>query len=126
MPMNALPLHSEPESADSRVAASLRALIAGRDVDHDALADYLGISRSSLFNKLAGRTQWKLQEALDAATYFGASVDDLLGGLGGLVTPTSPDVAVRVRKSPAGRKADGASESLSQRVRLEGLEPPTF
>lgn len=42
-----------------------------------AVADRLGISRSSLFNKLRGSNEFSLSEAFDLSRILGVTVDEL-------------------------------------------------
>lgn len=44
----------------------------------DAVAKAIGISRSSLYDKLAGKRPWMLSEVIDLASYMGCTVNDLL------------------------------------------------
>lgn len=51
-------------------------------VDHsttkDALAKAIGISRSSLYDKMNGRRPWMLVEIIDLAEFMGCTVQDLI------------------------------------------------
>ena len=95
-----------------------------RQVPTEVIAEVCGVGRTAVFAKLNGSSAWKLREVVLLAEYFDVSVDELISGVVSVVPAAG--LPPRIRRSPAGRKADGASESLSQRVRLEGLEPPTF
>lgn len=44
----------------------------------DAVAKAIGISRSSLYDKLSGKRPWMLVEVMDLASYMGCTVNDLL------------------------------------------------
>ena len=44
----------------------------------DAVAKSIGISRSSLYDKLSGKRPWMLSEVIDLASYMGCTVNDLL------------------------------------------------
>ena len=44
----------------------------------DAVAKAIGISRSSLYDKLSGKRPWMLSEVIDLASYMGCTVNDLL------------------------------------------------
>ncbi|WP_281858508.1 hypothetical protein, partial [Salana multivorans] len=110
--MNAIPLYSERPSGDAQISASLKALIAGMGLDREAFAAYLGISLPAFYNKLAGRSPWRLQEAIDAAAYVGAELSELISG--------QVQVRPQERRSPSSANRGGASASLSQRARPEG------
>lgn len=42
------------------------------------LAKAIGISRSSLYDKMAGRSPWMLSDVMSLAEHMGCSVQDLL------------------------------------------------
>lgn len=44
----------------------------------DAIAKAIGISRSSLYDKMSGKRPWMLSEVIDLAAFMGCSVEDLL------------------------------------------------
>jgi DNA-binding XRE family transcriptional regulator len=44
----------------------------------DAIAKHIGISRSSLYDKLNGKRPWMLNEAIDLASLMGCTVADLI------------------------------------------------
>lgn len=54
------------------------------NVTVNAIACAIGISRSSLYDKLNGKRPWMLTEVIDLADYMGCTVNDLL---------VSPEVA---------------------------------
>lgn len=75
---------------DDTIRRAVKALIHGRDVKTDAVADAIGISRATLYNRLRGRGRqqaFQAGEVADLAAYFGLRVDDLYSGLGGRFTP---------------------------------------
>lgn len=48
-----------------------------KGVSKDALANSLGISRSSFFNKVNGRNEFSLSEAFKVSRMLGISIDQL-------------------------------------------------
>lgn len=76
--------------ADATIAASVRALCSGRDVAPEMVAAVVGMTKSSIYNKLKGASPWKASEVSDIASYFGVRVGDLYDGLGGKFTPQPP------------------------------------
>lgn len=51
--------------------------VEARGTTRDAIAVQLGISRSSLFNKLRGDKEFSLQEAFNLSRILGISLDEL-------------------------------------------------
>lgn len=73
------------EVADTQKGGEMEAIKANVDryVDEhattkDALAKALSISRSSLYDKLAGKRPWMLDEVISLADLMGCTVNDLL------------------------------------------------
>ncbi len=48
-----------------------------RGVTRDAIADKLGISRSSFFNKMRGSYEFSLSEAFELSRMLGITLDEL-------------------------------------------------
>lgn len=44
----------------------------------EAIANGIGISRSSLYDKINGRSHWTLDEAIAMADFMGCTVQDLI------------------------------------------------
>lgn len=49
-----------------------------RNTTKDAVAKAIGISRSSLYDKLGGKRPWLLSEVIDLAAYMGCTVNDII------------------------------------------------
>lgn len=60
------------------IKASVEAYVSQHGVTKDAVAQAIGISRSSLYDKLSGKRPWMLAEVIDLASYMGCTVNDLL------------------------------------------------
>lgn len=97
-------------SVDERIAASVRALTAGRGMRNVELKEVLGIGSNAIFMKLRGDSPWKASEVAALAEHFDVSVGDLYDGLG----------LFRDTKRPH-RATGGASLA----VRHQGFEPRT-
>jgi hypothetical protein len=75
--------------ADDMVRASVRALMAGRRHNYATLAEAVGMSDETLRRKLKAtgpRSAFTAGELAVLADYFGRTLDDLVTGLGGMVT----------------------------------------
>ena len=108
------------------ISAAVRALLSGRGYSPDALCEVTDTTASTLFRKLNGSSPWKAREVAAIAEFFDVSVGALYDGLGGIVAGPSRRPGAGTRRSPSPANREGASVSLSQRARPEGLEPPTF
>lgn len=53
------------------------AYIARTGISRESLAESIGLSRSSFYQKLSGETEFKLGEAFALADVLGCTVDDL-------------------------------------------------
>jgi hypothetical protein len=72
---------STPGVVDARISSTVRALIAYQSKDVRQLALMIGVSRTSLYNRLAGLTPWSAAEVKRAADALGVSVATLYDGL---------------------------------------------
>lgn len=50
----------------------------GHNTTKDALAKAIGISRSSLYDKMSGKRPWMLEEVIKLADFMGCTVQDLI------------------------------------------------
>lgn len=48
------------------------------DTTREALAKAIGISRSSLYDKMSGKRPWMLEEVIKLADFMGCTVQDLI------------------------------------------------
>lgn len=64
-------------------ARNLKALMKERKLTHAALAEAVGVSRSSITQYTLGTKMPKVEHLRDIARYFGVSLDDLAGDGGG-------------------------------------------
>ena len=55
------------------------------DTTREALAKAIGISRSSLYDKMSGKRPWMLDEVIRLADYMGCTVQDLITAAPGVV-----------------------------------------
>jgi len=60
------------------IRANIEQYISDHDTTKDAIASAIGISRSSLYDKLSGKRPWMLIEVIDLADFMSCTVDDLL------------------------------------------------
>lgn len=90
---------------DRTIGATVRALLSGRGVSPDRLAEHLGISRGSLYDRMRGAKAFRASEVARSAAFLGVAVADLYDGLNGKVTPPpDPDGDVMTDwKSPSRR-----------------------
>lgn len=89
------------------VAANVRAEMARLGIRQSEVAQALGIGQPSVSAKRQGHTPFTLNELAVIAPMLGMTVGELIDGA----------VAAGVRRSPAGRGADGATGPLSQTER---------
>lgn len=82
--------YSETPNVDQRIAASVRALAAGRGMRNVELSDVLGVGANAVFMKLRGDSPWKATEVAALAEHFDVSVGDLFDGLGLFGDTTKP------------------------------------
>lgn len=73
-------------TADENVSTVVKMLIAGKRGTADELAHFLGISRSTVFEKLNGNRRWYAAEVQGLADYFKAPIDVFYGGTAKLLT----------------------------------------
>lgn len=60
---------------------TLKALLAYKGVTVTSAAEHLGISRSAMYERMAGATQFKASELQALADFLGVSVNVLFDGL---------------------------------------------
>ena len=60
------------------IKANVDAWVIEHFTTKDAIARGIGISRSSLYDKLSGKRHWMLGEVIDLADHMGCTVNDLL------------------------------------------------
>jgi DNA-binding XRE family transcriptional regulator len=60
------------------IKANIECYIDGHATTKDAIAQAMGISRSSLYDKLSGKRPWMLSEVIDLARFMNCTVNDLL------------------------------------------------
>ncbi len=76
--------------ADDTIRRTVRALMHGRGLKVEDLADGIGMQRSTLYRRLSGngrKQAFAAGEVADIAAFFGVPVGDLYDGLGGRFTP---------------------------------------
>lgn len=56
----------------------IRGELRRKKLNHDALADYLGVSRSTISNRLNGNIEWSLRDAFRAAEFLEADLKEIL------------------------------------------------
>lgn len=56
---------------------NLRAELARASMNQSDLADYLGISKESVKNKIGGKRDWKIREMREIQKRFGGTLDYL-------------------------------------------------
>lgn len=60
------------------IKANIEEYIDENATTKDAIAQAIGISRSSLYDKLSGKRPWMLSEVIDLASFMNCTVNDLL------------------------------------------------
>lgn len=81
-------------SADNTIRASIKALLSGRGMSKEDLADEIGMSHATMYRRLAARGSeqaFKAGEVASIASALGVHVGQLYDGLGGTFVPTPPD-----------------------------------
>ena len=68
---------------DATISAVVRALTSGRGLAPEVLTEVLGVTKTSVYNKLRGSAPWKASEVKALADYFAVEVADIYDGLGG-------------------------------------------
>ena len=63
---------------EDAIKANVDSYVVEHETTKDALALAIGISRSSLYDKLSGKRPWMLSEVIDLANHMGCTVNDLL------------------------------------------------
>lgn len=82
------PESAAAELADDTIRRSVKALIAARAVTPDAVADAIGMTRSTFYRRVSGRgAPFTGGEVQAIADVFEVPVADLFSGLGGVVVP---------------------------------------
>lgn len=107
---NVIAFPINPTAAGS-VAEEVRAVMGRRRISGTELGRLTGKSQAYWWRRLSGETPFDVNDLLTVATILNVKVKSLVAPLDG--ESPSPD-------------GGGASTSLSQRARPEGLEPPTF
>lgn len=51
-----------------------------RNLKQDALADYLGVTRSTLSYRLCGKVKWLFEDVLDTCQFFDKPIEEIIGG----------------------------------------------
>lgn len=84
MGMSTAPVTTLPRRDDDAViSATVSALISGRRTKPEAVAAAVGMSKSSMYNKLNGTAPWKAAEVSDLARHFGVTIQALYDGFEG-------------------------------------------
>lgn len=65
---------------DETIRRTVRALRSAYDVDAKVLAQHLGISRNSLYNRLNGAAPWLAAEIAGLAQFFQCEINDFYTG----------------------------------------------
>lgn len=107
------------------VTQEVKAWMGRRGVSARQLAAAIGLSNSPMSKRLRGDTAFTINDLGLIASYFGITLEQLLGevarkrliGVGDAESPTSEEVGLRVRTAAAG--------AGSSAVRPVGLEPTT-
>ena len=77
--MSTIPLQTFSSAADTVSVRVNHLLFINRRFNQTALADRLGLSRSTVSQKLAGVTRWNVDEIVTIARTFEVSTDYLFG-----------------------------------------------
>lgn len=91
---------AERTGADATICATVRALRSAYGVDTAVLAQHMGVSRQSLYNRLNGAAPWLAHEVAAIAAYFGCKVQDLYDGTVSVRTAPAPSVSMVVSNPP--------------------------
>jgi transcriptional regulator with XRE-family HTH domain len=83
------PIHSATD-VDRRIASTVKALVSAQGHDVAEVAEGIGLSRASLYQKLKGQRPFKAHEVDALARYLRVRVSDLFDGLGGRLFPADP------------------------------------
>lgn len=60
------------------ISANVNRYVKENATTKDAIARDIGISRSSFYDKLAGKSPWMLDEVIELSDVMGCSVQDLI------------------------------------------------
>lgn len=60
------------------INANVNRYVKENDTTKDAVAKGIGISRSSFYDKLAGKSPWMLEEAIKLSDVMGCTVQELI------------------------------------------------
>jgi len=80
--------------ADDTIRRTIKALVQGKGLRPEEVAEAAGISRTTYFSKMSGKGSaqaFKAGEVALIAQFLGVSVAQLYDGLGGTFVPTPPD-----------------------------------
>ena len=69
------------QGTDHIIRATLRALLAYRGISIPDFAEQIGISRTALYNRMAGDTPWSAEEVARIAVALDIPVATFYGGL---------------------------------------------
>lgn len=67
-----------PTTTTQRVAANVRAELAARRISGSRLAQTLGITRTTMYRRLAGMSPWPIDDLEPIAEFLGVTVESLL------------------------------------------------
>lgn len=77
----AVDVHGEDKPDPNEVIrVTVRALRSAHQVDALELAQHLGVSRQSIYNRLNGHAPWLASEVAALAEFFGCEIQDLYNG----------------------------------------------
>ncbi len=74
------PLNHVREQTRRNVNATVEALMSVRRESRDSLAAVLGISRNSVWRRLAGQSEWTVSELAVLAAHFGLPAQTFMDG----------------------------------------------
>lgn len=91
------------ERADETVRRTIKALIEGRDLNIEDVADRAGLARATLYRRLSGhgsKQAFKAGEVATLAAYLGVRIEAIYSGLGGTFIPPTDDERARRYSKP--------------------------
>jgi hypothetical protein len=91
-------IHEYASETDATISSTVRALASGRNITPETVALGVGMTRSSIYNRLKGTAPWKASEVVAVAQFFSVRLTDLYDGLSGRFGPSDP--------SPAGTESN--------------------
>lgn len=107
-------------NADDTIRATVEALLSGRGMTKEELADEIGVSYATMYRRLGGsgsKEAFKAGELASVARALGVHVGELYDGLGGRFVPTPPDggTSLRARRDSNPKPSDPKVLPLPQR-----------